>query len=347
MPENEDNIKNNQSEMPFTSEASLFGEPEQKNALDIFEKSKKLYLDTLNIFQDICESLRSEKETDCNALKEKIEQVIEILKEDERMLLGLASAPYSYAIRHTNRELYKPVVVHGVNLAIYSLKLLLDLSAPANRLTYLGLAAIFSHTGMLGAPSEYLSNSPDNSASLIKTGEIELNHDKYIGLVKLDNLHTESIKTLISLVKQEQQFLGSTTLTEAVHQYAMVIHICSEFEMLTHKKNYGKIITPIDAMKIMRDKMKNYFNQDIIKFFFNKLSIYPLGSYVQLSSRETAKIVGINENFIMRPIILTVLDADGMEKTPPVKINLRKKPTLYIKKAVIDETLYEKFIMQF
>ena len=65
----------------------------------------------------------------------------------------------------------------------------------------------------------------------------------------------------------------------------------------------------------------------IIKFFFNKLSIYPIGSYVQLSSKETAKIVGINENFIMRPIVMIVLDSEGREKPELNTINLREKPT--------------------
>jgi hypothetical protein len=165
--------------------------------------------------------------------------------------------------------------------------------------------------------------------------------------INIDNFHNDSIKSLISIVKEEQQFLSRTSLNETIHQYAMVIHICEEFEKLTHQKAYGEVFAPIDAMKKMRNEMKDYFNQDIIKFFFNKLSIYPLGSYVKLSSGETAKIVKINENFIMRPTVMIVLDSEGCEKATPVKINLRDRPTLYIKKAVVNEFLSDKFIMLF
>ena len=123
----------------------------------------------------------------------------------------------------------------------------------------------------------------------------------------------------------------------------MVIQLCNEFEALTHQKSYA----PIDAMKRLRDEMDSFFHPDIIRLFFNKLSIYPLGSYVRLSSGETAKIVKINENFLMRPVIMIVLDEEGREKERPAKINLREKFNLYIKHAISDEALTERFLYLF
>jgi hypothetical protein len=320
------------------------GETEIPQGPSVFEKSKEAYFKLIHSYQDISIKLQNDNEVDCDSLRESIEEIIVLLREDERMLLGMANTPYSYALRHSKVRPYVAVVVHGVNIAIYSLKLLLDLAVPENRLAYLGLAALFSHVGMLGSSVDFLESEPSESkADMV----VENDPEKFISKIRIKNFHTESIKSLISIIKQEQLFLGATTLTEAVHQYAMVIHICDEFEKLTHQRAYGELASPIDAMKILRDKMKNYFNKDIIKFFFNKLSIYPIGSYVQLSSKETAKIVGINENFIMRPIVLIVLDAEGREKIEPVRVNLREKPTLYIKKAVQNEALYEKFIMKF
>jgi hypothetical protein len=223
----------------------------------------------------------------------------------------------------------------------------MDLAVPPNRLTYLGLASLFSHVGILEASIEYLESQPDEAEKMEEEGKLENIPEKFINKIRIKEFHTESIKSLISIVKKEQLFLGATTITEAVHQYAMVIHICDEFETLTHKNTYGDQMSPIEAMKTLRAKMKNYFNQDIIKFFFNKLSIYPIGSYVQLSSNETAKVVQINDNFIMRPVVMIVLDSKGKQKTKLNTVNLRKKPTLYIKEPVVNEALYEKFIMEF
>jgi len=100
-------------------------------------------------------------------------------------------------------------------------------------------------------------------------------------------------------------------------------------------------------MKKLRDSMNSFFHPDIIKIFFDKLSIYPLGSFVRLSSKETAKIVKINENFIMRPVVLIVLDEEGAVKSNPSRINLREKFNLYIKQPVLDESLTERFLHMF
>lgn len=324
-----------------------FNQPEEQGE-STFTKSRELYFETIELYQDICEALVSEPSVVCDGLKEKTDKIAAMLKEDERMLMGLANAPYSYVMSHAKKDaLYLPIVAHGVNIAIYSLKLLIDLGTPQNQLSYLGLAALLSHIGLLEHPKEYLladSNSPNGHS---ESDDIQNIPDKFIEKIRIKDFHTDSIKALVSIVQQEQQFLSATTLTQAIHQYTMVIHICDKYESLTHKKGYGEMSSPIDAMKTLCDKMKDYFNQEIIKFFFNRLSIYPLGSYVQLSSLETAKIVKINDNFIMRPVVMIVLDADGREKVPPVKLNLREKPTVYIKKALADEALYEKFINLF
>ncbi|HRR06852.1 MAG TPA: hypothetical protein P5105_06175, partial [Victivallales bacterium] len=84
-----------------------------------------------------------------------------------------------------------------------------------------------------------------------------------------------------------------------------------------------------------------------IKIFFNKFSVFPIGSFVKLNTKETAKIVEINDGFVMRPVVMVVLDSDDLEKIPPVRINLKEKPTLYIKNSILDEMLSEKYLTLF
>lgn len=320
----------------------------EKEGEAIFKKSRDLYFETIEFYQEICEALLKEPSVVCDGLKDKTDKIAAMLKEDDRILMGLANAPYSYVVSHSKKEkLYLPIVAHGVNIAIYSLKLLIDLGTPETQLSYLGLAALLSHIGLLEHSEEFLIAGNETQNGHSEKDDIQNIPDKFIEKIRIKDFHTDSIKALVSIVQQEQQFLSATTLTQAIHQYTMVIHICDKYESLTHQKGYGEISSPIEAMKTLCDKMKDYFNQEIIKFFFNRLSIYPLGSYVQLSSLETAKIVKINDNFIMRPVVMVVLDAEGREKIPPVKLNLREKPTVYIKKALTNETLYEKFINLF
>jgi hypothetical protein len=157
----------------------------------------------------------------------------------------------------------------------------------------------------------------------------------------------ETIESLLSFARNDEQALSRTSMHETIYQYAMIIHVCCVFEQLTHQRTYGEVLSPVDALKKMRGEMKDYFHPEIIKLFFNHLSIYPLGSFVKLNSRETAKIVALNPGFIMRPVVSIVLDEDGQEKSVPVRINLRDKPNLYIKQAFMDDALTEKYIHLF
>ena len=97
----------------------------------------------------------------------------------------------------------------------------------------------------------------------------------------------------------------------------------------------------------MRNEMKNYFHPDIIKLFFNKLSIYPIGTFVKLKSSEIAKVVGINEGFLLRPVILIIKDEEGIEKLPFERIDLRSNPYLYILKPIRDDSLTETYLEAF
>lgn len=329
----------------ISSTSGLF--EEDNKAPQVCGESKSLYFKTIKDFHDICNELKAGNTdfVNANRLKAHIDKIISFLQKDERMLLGLVNSPYSYVLHQLNeQQVFGIIAVHHINVMIYSLKIALAFGVPEKRLPYIAIAALFHHVGIIGASKDILEASPDELEKGEKIRSYEQQTSQYIKRIQIDDFHTESIEFLVNLVEEDHNALTRTNLQEAMYQYAIVIHICNEFETLTHQKTYGELFTPVDAMKKMRDEMRNYFHTDIIKLFFSKLSVYPLGSFVVLSSQETAKIVEINEDFVMRPVIMIVLDSEGREKSKPVRINLREKPNLYIKKAIVDECLTEKFI---
>jgi HD-GYP domain-containing protein (c-di-GMP phosphodiesterase class II) len=329
---------------------NFFGVPEQPEenvselSSEVAEEYKKAYFYIVSVFQKLCSELKSTGKANGNDLKEAIDVIITSLQTDERMLLGLSNAPYSYVMRHLNEDVYGSIVIHGVNVMIYSLKISIDLGVPEIRLPYVGAAAIYHRLGLLDLSEDKLKASFDQSDVMDEIMKYSQDPGKFIKNITIDDFHIDSIQYLINLVQEDHQMLRKTSLREAMYQYSMVIHLCYEFEILTHQISYGNALSPVDAMKKMRDEMKNYFHPDIIKLFFNKLSIYPLGSFVKLSSNETAKIVAVNEKFIIRPTVMIVLDNEGREKIRPARINLREKPNLYIKKAVVNDYLTEKYL---
>ena len=89
---------------------------------------KAAYFSAVSSFQALCLKLKSSQaKVDGNSIKFMIEQMIAFVKEDERMLLGLANAPYPFIINNLGQKVYGIIVIHGINVLIYSLKIAIDL----------------------------------------------------------------------------------------------------------------------------------------------------------------------------------------------------------------------------
>ncbi len=330
--------------MPDTEKGKSMWETQRNMAISaippVFKHSEDIFFNCIGDFHGICRKLADQPGVDCNCLKAHTERIISLLKEDERMLISLANAPYTFVQRRLNNsEISEMVTIHGVNVMIYALKISKYIGVTEARLPYIGITALTNHLGLL----DLTDRKAQSELNVDSLREYQKQNRKYISRMKIDDFHLESIEQLSTVVKEEEEALSMTRLRSGIYQNAMIIQLCNEFEVLTHQKTYA----PINAMKKLRDDMDSFFHPDIIKLFFNQLSIYPLGSFVKLSSQETAKVVKINENFIMRPEVIIVLDEEGREKEEPVRINLREKFNIYIKHAVVDETLTEHFLYLF
>ena len=321
-------------------------EPKSVNPTNM-AAAQAAYFSVVARFLDLADQLRAKRKGDGAALFGEINRMITLLREDERMFLSLANAPYSFVVRKVGRPILAILVVHGVNVMVYSLKISRDLGVPEKRLPYIAMAALCHNLGLLSASDDDLNRFFGGVNHAAELAEFEAFTPDYLRQMQLAGPDLETVEALLSFTRNDEQALSRTSMHEAMYQYAMIIHVCCVFEQLTHQRTYGEMLSPVDALKKMRGEMKDYFHPEIIKLFFNHLSIYPLGSFVKLNSKETAKIVALNPGFIMRPVISIVLDEDGQEKVTPVRINLRDKPNLYIKQAFMDDALTEKYINLF
>jgi hypothetical protein len=310
----------------------------------LIQKQKECYFNTIRHFNDICVELKQKNKASADLLKDDIIEFISLFSEDDRMFLSLANAPYSYIYKTLNCKIYGIIVIHGINTMIYSLKIALALGVPEKRLPYICFAAILRGLHLLELNEDELVLAIFDDNTIDKISHSVNIADKYIRKLQIKELDIDIIIKLTDGVNSIHSGMPAPDIDPNISQYAFIIYLCNEFENLTHLHTSGKQLSPVDAMKKLRDEMVGHFNSDIIKIFFNNLSIYPVGTYVKLSSGETAKIIEINFNSLLRPVVMIVTDSYGKRKNPPVKINLREKPNLYIRKPVINEELTEEYI---
>ena len=314
---------------------------EDKNQAQI---RKSCYFEIIKQYHSICVELRTNSKASATTLQKLINQFIELYVKDERVFLSLANANYSYIYKQLNEKIYGIIVIHGINTMIYSLKISIALGVPEIRLPYICFAALFRCLNLLDLQEDKLVLAVLNNDIINEITNPNKSINDFLSKIKFNDFDTEFLNSLSeNLTKINSKSIDETE-NEMIIQYSYIIYLCDEFEKLTHLYSAGKKLAPVDAMKKLRDEMVEHFNTDIIKVFFNNLSIYPVGTYVKLSSGEIAKIVQLNNNSLLRPVVMIVVDESGKMKKEPVKVNLREKPNLYIRKPVVDENLTQEYI---
>ena len=127
---------------------------------------------------------------------------------------------------------------------------------------------------------------------------------------------------------------------EEISEYAKIVALTEAYEAITHPRPYRrKKIIPYEGVKMIIQEERDSFDPKLIKVFINIVTPYPLGSFVLLNNNEIGRVVGINEDFPLRPVVEIFFNAEGKPPEKPTRIDLTQSPILNIEKAVDENNL--------
>ena len=229
--------------------------------------------------------------------------------------------------------------VHGINVAIFAIKIGEGLGYKRDQLVELGIAALIHDIGMCKIPDEVVNKEgvlTNEQYALIKK------HPQF-GYDIIFNALGEKYKWLAEVVSQEQEREGGQgyprgLLGNEIHEYAKVIDMVDVYEALSHPRPQRKRFLPYESTKVMVDSSKNMFPRKLIKALLMKLSCFPTGSYVVLHSKAIGRVVETNEAYPLRPVIEMLYDSVGKKLTEKKIVKLQDTPFLYI-----TDSMYEKY----
>lgn len=227
-------------------------------------------------------------------------------------------------------------ISHSVNVGVFSVKIGLGLKYDKEKLHSLALAALLHDVGMIKIPTKILFKHGKLSPS--EFDQIRKHPTYSYELLK----HLEKdYPFVVEAAYQEQEREDGSGYpqglkSENICEFAKVIGIADVFEALVHGRAYRDgFITYHAIQKIIENKSKQ-FNVKIIRGLVNSVSMFPVGSYVKLSSDEIARVITVNRLRPVRPVVEVIEDADGRKLKTPLRINLEEEPLLYITKPMVD-----------
>jgi HD-GYP domain-containing protein (c-di-GMP phosphodiesterase class II) len=100
--------------------------------------------------------------------------------------------------------------------------------------------------------------------------------------------------------------------THEISVWAKIIALCDVYEALTHPRIHRPFYDPHQALrKIIEMKKDGLFDESCVKKFIEFLAVYPVGTFVRLSTGDTAMVIRANHEFVTKPVVEILVNADG------------------------------------
>ena len=125
-----------------------------------------------------------------------------------------------------------------------------------------------------------------------------------------------------------------------ISEYAQIVAVADVYEALIHNRPYKKkALSPVDAIKELIAYKDSLYSQRILKALIETIGIYPIGSWVEINSGEICRVLATNEEFPLRPVLGVAFDSNRKRLDEMQTIDLKSKPSLYIKRPVEESEL--------
>lgn len=269
-------------------------------------------------------AIRNNAQFDTTELENTVESIVKLLKENSNVFLFL------YGLDE-GRDY---TLTHSVNVTFYSLIIGIALKYNPVKLSDLGLGTLLIDAGMVKLPVYIIhkqSNLTDQEFNQIKTHPLL----GYKALKEQGKLKESS--AIISL-QHHEQFDGKGyprgLRGNDIDEFARIAAIADSYEAQISNRSYRKKVYFYHAMRNLLSSGVNKFDPVILRVFLSRMSVYPIGSIVELNNSSIGIIVGSVPEKPLRPIIKLIFDSEKKRIEERVIINLLTESSLYITKAL-------------
>ena len=193
-----------------------------------------------------------------------------------------------------------------------------------SRLSHLGLASIFYDVGidsfreLVQAPRLFTADERER---------INLHIGRSLEIVgKIGSINDIVIET----IRMHHERMGGGGYPagmrgDEINPYAKILGLVDTYEALTHTRPHRAGMNTHKAIRLLIGSMKSDFDPDVMKIFINKMSVYPIGSIVTLDTDEVARVVSVQPGSPLRPVIMILRNANGVNVKEKIVIDLSKQ----------------------
>jgi|GEM_PF-2749787 len=256
-------------------------------------------------------------------------EVVDVVSRGDERLIELAVA---YLMKEEETYLAQ----HSVNVALLSLAIGQGADYDADRMMELGLTAFLHDIGMAAYMDMASVRRPLTAAEFDKIKEhVEA------GQKMFKEIHPALGEAVLSAqyeIHERMDGSGYPTGRRTLHEYAKIIALADTFESMIHPRPFR---APYSIMEVYKRIIaaKEKYDPALIKVLVDRLGFFPNGAFIQLNTKEVARVIGQNRRSPLRPVVQILFDETG-RRLPDGDIkdvNMLKYPTLHVLRCFLME----------
>jgi HD-GYP domain-containing protein (c-di-GMP phosphodiesterase class II) len=286
----------------------------------------EIHRDASRVVGDVYNAIKNDEMFTLDSLDTTVKNIIKLIEENINIFLFL----------YTLEEGRNYFVVHSVNVTFYAILIGMALKYPIDKLRELGLGTILIDSGMVKMPAYIAykqSNLSEHEHNLIKTHPLH-------GYKLLKQLGKVKEKSALVCLQHHEQFDGNgyprSLKGNQIDEYARIASIADSYEAQISSRSYREKQSFYHAMKNLLSSGVNRFDPVILRVFLSRMSVYPIGSIVELNDGSVGLVIGSVPKKPLRPIIKMIFDTEKKRISDLIIINLLEETALYVVR-VLDE----------
>ncbi len=268
--------------------------------------AEKLYNEALSHARDFMDDVRKGKDVDYREATPVVDSFIESVFRND------AAAATMFKLKRFDEYSY----THCINVAVLSIILGKHVGLDKATLRDIGIAGMFHDVGKARIP-EAILNKPGKLSPqefhVMKTHVLE----SYKIMREQKGLPADVLR---GILEHHERYDGTGyprgIARGDIGNYARVISVVDVYDALTSKRCYRDAVPASSALRQMYDWRETTFPPRSIESFIKCIGVYPVGSFVRLSSGEYAVVACNNAATTTRPVVKVVLDANLNMKKP-------------------------------
>ncbi len=289
------------------------------------------YASMIEVFSNVVSGLKNGKKPEIELVNNLAVQIIDMVSgaedvKDIHELIGYISK---------SDKLGEKYAVSGINCAILSILVGIELGLPAIRLQHLAVASLVHDLGMLKIPERITEKNGQLSPDELKIVKM---HAAVSYQVAIKNFgFPENIARIVLQHHERWDGKGypNSLAGEQINLLSRIIAVTDSFEAMNRAKAYRTSMIGYAAMKQILNENSKKYDASIVKLLIKVLGIYPPGSIVILNDSSIGKVVKVKKVAPLRPVIRLLIDSNGVKcEENNTEIDLVENTKLFIVKVI-------------